>query len=81
MMQNFQQGELLYKASRRHAKRRLGSGSGELTLNGTIIDQISYVHAQQPIYPRDVFLRDSHYAKFARNILGVFSEVVTALVD
>ncbi|KAF2022469.1 hypothetical protein EK21DRAFT_119733 [Setomelanomma holmii] len=75
MMQVRQQGRLLYKASRRHAKGRLGPGSGELTLNGTIIDQISYVHAQQPTYPQDVLSADSSYANLARKIRYIIDMV------
>lgn len=42
--------------------------SGELTLSGTIIDQISYVHAQQPTYPQNILPADSDYANLAGTI-------------
>jgi hypothetical protein len=75
MMNIRQRDELLYKASRRSAKARLGPGSGELTLNGIVVDQISFVHAQQPAYGPDLS-EDSSYANVVRRVQWMI-EIIT----
>jgi hypothetical protein len=61
MMNIRQRGELLCKASSRSAEGKLGPGPGELTLNGVLVDQISFVHAEQPTYSEDVLSGDETY--------------------
>jgi hypothetical protein len=69
MMEVRQQGRLLYKASKRPAEARLGRpGSGELTLKGTLVDRISFVHTQQPTVPKDVLSADNGYANLAKKL-------------